>query len=90
MEYFGCIDMVMHCSEGVEVTVGDVTFVPGVSSGIRVVRVLHEEHSISLGDTGAHMLDERVIFYTEKFGNKVETATARGTSRTCRSSFEAW
>ena len=30
VEFFGCIDVVMHCDEDVNVTLRDVPFVPGI------------------------------------------------------------
>ena len=72
VEYLGCIAVVMHCDEDVKVALGDVAFVPGVPFDSCSFNVIQEEHVITLDHAGAHMLDWRVLFRNEKFGNYVE------------------
>ena len=72
LEFFGCIDVVMHCDKDVNVTLRDVAFVPGVPFDLCSFNAIQEEHVITLGHAGAHVLDGRVLFRKEKFGNYVE------------------
>ena len=78
VQFFGCVDVVMHCAEDVAVTLRNVAFVPGVPFDLCSFNVIQEEHVITLDHEGAHMLDGRVFFRKEKFGNYVEaTRVAR-------------
>ena len=93
VEYFDSIGRVMHCDEDVEVTLGDVAFVPGVPFDLCSFNVIQEGHRISLDRTEIHMVDGRVIFRQGNVrqlrpGHK--SSEARSTPRTCGSSVEAW
>ena len=60
-EFFGFIDVVVHCDEDLEVTLRDVTYVPRVPFDLCSFNVIHEEHVITVDYAGAHMLDGRVF-----------------------------
>ena len=66
VEVFGCIDVVMHCEEDVDVTLRDVAFVPGVPFDLCSCNVIQEEHVVTLDRTGAHTVDGRVLFRSRK------------------------
>ena len=76
VEFVGCIDVVMHCEEDVDVTLRDVAFVPGVPFDLCSFNVIQEEHVITLDRTGVYMLDVRVLFCKGKFGNYVKATRA--------------
>ena len=65
VEFFGCIDVVMHCDEDVNVTLRDVPFVPGIPFDLCSFSVIHEENVITLDHAGAPILDGRVLFRKE-------------------------
>ena len=78
VDFCGCIDVVMHCDEDVNVTLRDVAFVPGVPFDLCSFNVIEEDQFITLDNAGTHMLDGRMLFRKEKFGNYVEaTRVAR-------------
>ena len=78
VEFFGCIDVVMHCEEGDPVTLRGAAFLPGVTFDLCSLKVIQEEHAITLDRAGAHMLDGRVFFRKGKFGmDVVGTRVAR-------------
>ena len=72
VEFFGCVDVVMHCFEDVAATLRNVAFLPGVPFDLCSFNVAQEEQVITLDHEGAHMLDGRVFFRKEKFGNFAE------------------
>ena len=53
-------------------TLRNVAFVPGVFFDLCLFYVIDKEHVITPDREGAHMLDGRVHFRKEKFGNYVE------------------
>ena len=78
VELFCSVDVVMYCAEDVAVTLRNVTFVPGVPFDLCSFNVIQEKHVTTLDHKGAYMLDGRVFFRKEKFGNYVEaTRVAR-------------
>ena len=75
----GDLDMVLHCDEDVVVTLGEVSFVPGLWYELMSFNIIQETEDIVLNKTGAHMLRGRVHFDKEKNGNYVQaTRVARG------------
>lgn len=69
VEFFGCVDAVIHRAKDEAVTVDIVEFVPRVPVGLRSFNVIQEEHDNTLGDTGGQILDGRGCFRNKMFGN---------------------
>lgn len=92
IDFFGCVDVVMHCAEDAEVVLRNVAFGPGVPFHLCSFNGVQERHLTTPDHEGAHILDGGVFLLKKKFDNYAEAprvARHLNPPRTCCSSAEA-
>ena len=53
VEWFGSLDVVLHCKEDVPVTLEDVTVVPSLAFDLTSINCIQERHDVLMNREGA-------------------------------------
>ena len=62
VQFVGKLDLVLHSRTDYLVTLHDVSFVPDLGCNLFSFHVVQEKHEIILNKSGAHLLDDRLVF----------------------------
>ena len=71
VEWFGSLDVVLHCKEDVPVTLEDVTVVPSLAFGLMSINCIQERFYVLMNREGAWLLNSRVHFVKSLTGNYI-------------------
>ena len=62
VECFGSLDVVLHCEDDVQMTLENITVVPGLAFDLMCFNCIQEKHDILMNRDGTWILDGRVHF----------------------------
>ena len=72
VDFYGDLDLDLHCDQDVRVTLTNVAVVPGLAFDIMSFNRIQEKHEIILNGAGASMLGGRVKFEKFRAGNFIQ------------------
>ena len=72
VDFYGDLDLDLHCDQDVRVTLTNVAVVPGLAFDIMSFNRIQEKHEIILNKAGASMLGGRVKFEKFRAGNFIQ------------------
>ena len=73
VEWFGSLDVVLHCKEDVSVTLEDVIVVLSLAFDLMSINCIQEWYDVFMNREGAWLLNGRVHFITSPPGNYIAT-----------------
>ena len=73
VEWFGSLDVVLHCKEDVTVTLEDVAVVPPLAFDLMSTNCIQERYDVRMNREGAWLLNGRVYFVKSPTGNYIAT-----------------
>ena len=71
VEWFGSLDVVLHCKEDVPVTLEDVAVVPSLAFDLMSINRIQERYDVLMNRKGAWLLNGRVHFVKSPTGNYI-------------------
>ena len=71
VEWFGSLDVVLHCKEDVSMTLEDVAVVPSLAFDIMSINCIQERYDVLLNSEGAWLLNGRMHFVKSPTGNYI-------------------
>ena len=71
VEWFGSLDVVLHCKEDVPVTLEDVAAVPSLAFDLMSINCINERYDVLTNREGAWLLNGRVHFVKSPTGNYI-------------------
>ena len=71
VEWFGSLDVVLHCKEDVPVTLEDVAVVPSLAFDLMSINCIQERYDVLMNREGAWLLNGRVHFVKSPTGNYI-------------------
>ena len=71
VEWFGSLDVVLHCKEDVPVTLEDVAVVPSLAFDLMSINRIQERYDALMNRKGAWLLNGRVHFVKSPTGNYI-------------------
>ena len=71
VEWFGSLDVVLHCKEDVPVTLEDVAVVPSLAFNLMSINCIQELYDVLMNREGAWLLNGRVHFVKSPTGNYI-------------------
>ena len=71
VEWFGSLDVVLHCKEDVPVTLEDVAVVPSLAFDLMSINCIQERYDVLMNREGAWLLNGRVHFVKSLTGNYI-------------------
>ena len=74
MECFGSLDVVLHCKDGVRVTLENVAVMPGLAFKLMSFNCIQEKHDILMNRDGTWIINGRVHFVKLQAGNYIQAA----------------
>ena len=77
VEWFGSLDVVLHCKEDVPVTLKDVAVVPSHAFDLMSINCIQERYNVLMNREGAWLLNGRVHFVKSPTGNYIAAARVK-------------
>ena len=71
VEWFGSLDVVLHCKKNVPVTLEDVDVVPSLAFDLMSINCVQERYDVLMNREGAWLLNDRVHFVKSPTGNYI-------------------
>ena len=76
VEYVGSLDLIFHSAQGVRVTLGSVSFIPGLKVNLLSLHTIQIKERVILDNKGVHLMGGRLTFPQDRAGCRLN-ATRR-------------